>query len=44
MRRRDDGFGSELQASEVLTELQIVSLPVNPFLIADRRDIRPVAQ
>lgn len=39
MLRRDDGFGPELQASQLLTKLQISSLPVNPFLIADRRDI-----
>ena len=39
MLPRDDGFGPELQASQVITQLQISSLPVNPFLIADRRDI-----
>jgi hypothetical protein len=39
MLRRDDGFGAELQAHEVLNKLQISSLPVNPFVVADRRDI-----
>ena len=39
MLRRDDGFGAELQAHEVITKLKISSLPVNPFDIADRRDI-----
>src|SRR5271157_1307304 len=39
MLRRDDGFGAELQASQLLTKLQISSLPVSPFAIADRRDI-----
>jgi hypothetical protein len=39
MLRRDDGFGAELQAHEVITKLQISSLPVDPFVIADRRDI-----
>ena len=39
MPRRDDGFGAELQASQVLSNLQISSLPVNPFVVADRRDI-----
>jgi hypothetical protein len=39
MPRRDDGFGSELQASQVLSDLQMSSLPVNPFVVADRRDI-----
>ncbi len=39
MLRRDDGFGAELQAHEVLNKLQISTLPVNPFAVADRRDI-----
>src|SRR5215475_9426365 len=39
MIRRDDGFSGELQAHEVLTSLQIAALPVNPFAIADRRNI-----
>jgi hypothetical protein len=39
MLRKDDGFGAELQAHEVITKLQITSLPVNPFAVADRRDI-----
>lgn len=39
MVRRDDGFGAELQAHEVITKLQISALPVNPFAVADRRDI-----
>jgi hypothetical protein len=39
MLKRDDGFGGELQAHEVLSKLQISALPVNPFTVADRRDI-----
>jgi IrrE N-terminal-like domain len=39
MLRRDDGFGAELQANKVITKLQISSLPVNPFTVADRHDI-----
>jgi hypothetical protein len=39
MIRRDDGFSGDLQAHEVLTALQISVLPVNPFAIAERRDI-----
>src|ERR1700675_3015601 len=39
MLRRDNGFRAELQAHEVITKLQISSLPVDPFAIADRRDI-----
>jgi len=39
MLKRDDGFGAELQAHEVLKSLDISSLPVNPFMIADRKDI-----
>jgi|HubBroStandDraft_1064217.scaffolds.fasta_scaffold13913_5 hypothetical protein len=39
MLKRDDGFGAELQAHEVLSKLQISALPVNPFAVADRRDI-----
>jgi hypothetical protein len=39
MLRRDDGFSAELQAHEVITKLQISSLPVNPFDVAERRDI-----
>jgi hypothetical protein len=39
MLRRDDGFGAELQAHEVLNKLQISSLPVDPFAVANRRDI-----
>lgn len=34
-----DGFGAELQASQLLTKLKISSLPVNPFTIAADRDI-----
>lgn len=39
MLQRDDGFGAELQAHDVLKKLLISSLPVNPFDVADRRDI-----
>lgn len=39
MVRSDEGFGAELQAHEVLNKLQISSLPVDPFVVADRRDI-----
>jgi len=39
MLRRDDGFGAELQAHDVLNKLQFSTLPVNPFDVADRRDI-----
>ncbi len=39
MLRRDDGFGAELQAHEVISKLQISSLPVDPFAVADRRNI-----
>jgi len=39
MTRRDDGFNGELQAHEVLTSLKIAALPVNPFAIAEQRDI-----
>lgn len=39
MLRRDDGFGAELQSSQVLAKLQISCLPVDPFAIADRRGI-----
>ena len=39
MVRRDDGFGAELQAHEVLNKLQISSLPIDPFVVANRRDI-----
>jgi hypothetical protein len=39
MLRRDDGFGAELQAHEVLNRLQISSLPVDPFAVANGRDI-----
>ena len=35
----DDGWKSEHRAAEVLKELQIPSLPVDPFHIAERRDI-----
>jgi hypothetical protein len=35
----DDGFHADLRAQEVITKLQISSLPVNPFLVADRRNI-----
>jgi hypothetical protein len=41
MLRRDDGFGAELQAHEVISKLQISSLPVNPFTVADGRACRP---
>jgi hypothetical protein len=34
-----DGFGAELQASQVLKNLGIASLPVDPFAIARNRDI-----
>jgi hypothetical protein len=39
MLKRDDGFGADLEAREVLSKLQITSLPVNPFVIAERREI-----
>jgi IrrE N-terminal-like domain len=39
MLRPDDGFGAELQAHDVLNKLQISSLPVSPFAVADRKDI-----
>src|SRR5271165_4511476 len=39
MVRRDDGFGAELQAHEVLNKLEISSLPIDPFVVANRRDI-----
>lgn len=39
MARRDYGLSAELQAHEVLNTLQMAALPVNPFAIADRRDI-----
>jgi hypothetical protein len=39
MLRRDDGFGAELQAHDVLNKLQISSLPVSPFVVADRKNI-----
>jgi hypothetical protein len=39
MLKRDDGFGAELHAHDVLSKLQISSLPVSPFIVADRRDI-----
>jgi len=39
MPKRDDGFGAELQAHEVLKNLDISSLPVNPFSVADRKEI-----
>ena len=39
MTKRDDGFGAELQAHEVLKNLDISSLPVNPFSVADRKEI-----
>lgn len=35
----NDGWKSENRAAEVLKELQITSLPVDPFHIAERRDI-----
>lgn len=35
----NDGWKSENRAAEVLKELQITSLPVDPFHIAGRRDI-----
>ncbi len=39
MAQREDGFGAELQAHEVLKKLEFSSLPVNPFTVADRREI-----
>lgn len=39
MIRRDDGFNGDVPAHEVLTSLKITTLPVNPFAIAERRDI-----
>ena len=39
MIRRDDSFSEELQAHEVLTSLQTTALPVNPFAVADHREI-----
>lgn len=39
MSQRDNGFIAELKAHEILTKLQISSLPVDPFGVADRRDI-----
>jgi hypothetical protein len=39
MLRPDDGFGAELQARDVLNKLQISSLPVSPFAVADQKDI-----
>jgi len=39
MIRRDDGFNGDLQAHEVLTSLKITALPVNPFAVADYREI-----
>ena len=39
MIRRVGSFSGELQAHEVLTALQIAALPVNPFAIAEHRDI-----
>src|ERR1700722_19993028 len=39
MLKRDEGFGAELQAHDVLKDLGISSLPVNPFVVADRKDI-----
>lgn len=34
-----DGFGAELQATQVLRKLEITSLPVDPFAIATRHEI-----
>lgn len=39
MLKSEDGFGAELQAHDVLKNLEISSLPVNPFAVADRKDI-----
>lgn len=39
MLRRDDGFGAEHKAHEVVSKLKISSLPVDPFSIADHREI-----
>lgn len=39
MIRRDDDFNGDLQAHEVLTSLKITTLPVNPFAVADHREI-----
>ncbi len=39
MIRRGDDFNTDLQAHEVLTSLKIMALPVNPFAVADHRDI-----
>ncbi len=39
MLRRNDGLGAELQAHEVLKTLEMSALPINPFAVADRRDI-----
>lgn len=39
MAHRDDGFAAELHASQVIAKLKIAALPVNPFAIADDREI-----
>jgi IrrE N-terminal-like domain len=39
MSRRNDGFGAELKAHEVINKLEISSLPVDPFAIANRKEI-----
>lgn len=39
MTRRDDGFSGEIQAHEVLTSLKIATLPIDPFAIANHREI-----
>ena len=39
MLRPDDGFGAELHSHDVINKLKISSLPINPFAVADGRDI-----
>ena len=39
MAQRNDAFGAELQASQVITRLKVSALPVNPFSVADDREI-----
>jgi hypothetical protein len=39
MAYRDESFAADMQAAEVISKLKINSLPVNPFEIADARDI-----
>jgi hypothetical protein len=39
MSRRNDGFAAELRAHEVISKLELSSLPIDPFAIAARKDI-----